>query len=78
MAFVEIIPGADDLDCWQWLGGDTFRVDEQTVTTSARFIWRKTTGEALGDREALYQICKTPSCCRPAHRERRVLNITIY
>jgi len=71
MAFVEIIPGVDDLDCWQWLGGDTFRVDEKTVTTLARFIWRETTGESLSDREALYQTCKTPWCCRPAHREQR-------
>jgi hypothetical protein len=71
MAFVEIVPGTDDLDCWQWFGGDTFRVDDKIVTTPARFIWRETTGETLGDGEALYQICKTPWCVRPAHREKR-------
>jgi hypothetical protein len=71
MAFVEIVSGADDLDCWQWLGSDTFRVDEETVTTPARFIWRETTGKMLSDREALYQTCKTPWCCRLAHREKR-------
>jgi hypothetical protein len=43
MALVRIVPNADDLDCWQWHGGDTFRVDEQTVTTPQRFIWREAT-----------------------------------
>ena len=76
MAFVEIVPGADDLDCWQWLGGDTFRVDDETVRTPARFIWRETTGETLSDRDALYQTCKTPWCCRPTHREKRRVKLS--
>jgi hypothetical protein len=34
--------------CVVWLGGDTFRVDDYTVTTPARFYWEALVGEKLG------------------------------
>jgi hypothetical protein len=41
MALVRSVACADDAedDCWQWIGGDTFRVDDLTVTTPQRFIY---------------------------------------
>src|SRR5262245_47477081 len=55
-------------ECWQWSGGDTFRVDEVKVTTPARFIYQEATGERLKRGEELRQVCKTPRYVRPAHR----------
>jgi hypothetical protein len=60
----------DDEECWQWTGGETFRVDEVKVTTPARFIYQEATGEKLKRGEEVRQICKTPRCVRPAHREK--------
>jgi hypothetical protein len=61
----------DDDHCWRWLGGRTFRADDLTVTTPARFIYQAAMGETLRSDEALYQTCKTPRCVRPAHLEIR-------
>jgi hypothetical protein len=61
----------DDDECWQWTGGETFRVDEVKVTTPARFIYQEATGEKLRRGEELRQVCKTPRCVRPAHREKK-------
>src|SRR5688572_14450876 len=33
--------------CIVWDGGDTFRVDDDTVTTPARFYWEAMKGEKL-------------------------------
>src|SRR5262245_35973748 len=60
----------DDDECWI-VEGDTFRVDDLIVTTPARFIWQEVTGEKLLRGDVLYQTCKTPRCCRPAHREKK-------
>lgn len=60
----------NDDECWQWLGGDTFRVDDDRVTTPQRFIYEEMTGEKLADQEKLVKTCRTPWCCRPAHRNR--------
>lgn len=54
--------------CLVWLGGDTFRVDEETVTTPARFYWEAMVGK-LKPTESLYRTCKTPRCVR--HKEKR-------
>jgi hypothetical protein len=70
MALVERVE-ADDDQCWRWLGGKTFRVDEALITTPARFIYQEATGEKLGAADALYQTCKTLRCVRPAHLEKR-------
>lgn len=57
-------------ECWI-VDAETFRVDELTVTTPARFLYQETTGEKLRRGESLRQTCKTPRCARPAHREKR-------
>jgi hypothetical protein len=73
MAFVRSVACADDAedDCWQWIGGDTFRIDELTVTTPQRFIYQEATGEKLKANESLFQLCQTPGCVRPSHREKK-------
>ena len=73
MALVRSVACADDAeeDCWQWIGGDTFRVDDLTVTTPQRFIYQEATGEKLKDNESLYPTCQTPRCVRPSHREKK-------
>src|SRR6266511_3783248 len=71
-ALVEVIEITDD-DCWQWLGGDTFRVDDLIVTTPQRLIYQEATGEKLSDCEAMYQTCKTPTCFPHAHRETKTV-----
>jgi hypothetical protein len=53
-----------DDTCIVWLGGETFRVDDFTVTTPARFYWETMLGEKLRDDEALYRACKTPRCVK--------------
>jgi hypothetical protein len=68
-ALIRKVEISDD-ECWV-ADGDTFRVDDLTVTTPARFIWQEVMGEKLKRGDALRQICKTPRCCRPAHREKR-------
>lgn len=55
--------------CVVWKGGDTFRVDDETVTTPARFYWKIVTGEKLKETEALYRACKTPRCVK--HKVKR-------
>jgi hypothetical protein len=50
--------------CIVWLGGDTFRVDDDTITTPARFYWEAFLGEKLGTHEALYRDCKTAHCVK--------------
>jgi hypothetical protein len=60
----------DGEECWRWTGGETFRVDDDTVTTPARFIYQEATGEKLRRGDKLRQTCKTPRCIRPAHREK--------
>src|SRR5262245_39105432 len=53
--------------CIVWRGGDTFRVDDDTVTTPARFFWRAIHGERLQDNQILRRTCQTPHCVK--HRE---------
>lgn len=55
--------------CLVWRGGDTFRVDEKTVTTPARFYFESRTGEKLGDNETLRRGCRTPHCVK--HKKRQ-------
>lgn len=54
----------DGDECWI-VEAETFRVDEFTVTTPARFIYQEATGEKLQRSDALRQTCKTPRCARP-------------
>lgn len=60
----------DDI-CIVWTGGDTFRVDDDTVTTPARFYWEAMKGEKLGDKDVLRRNCKTPRCVK--HKKRQTL-----
>jgi hypothetical protein len=60
----------DGDECWV-VEGKTFRVDEEMVTTPARFMYQEATGEKLRPGDALRQTCKTPRFVRPAHREKR-------
>ena len=53
----------DDV-CIVWQGGDTFRVDDDTVTTPARFYWEEMKGEKLGANDVLRRNCKTPRCVK--------------
>jgi len=50
--------------CLVWKGGDTFRVDDDTVTTPARFYWEVYKGEKLEDGDKLRRDCKTPRCVK--------------
>lgn len=59
----------NDEYCVVWRGGDTFRVDDDTITTPARFYWETLLGEKLGPNEALYRGCKTPRCVK--HKEKK-------
>lgn len=68
IAMTERLLVGDDL-CVVWRGGDTFRVDDDTVTTPARFYWEALLGEKLGPHEVLYRACKTPHCVK--HKEIR-------
>jgi hypothetical protein len=49
--------------CLVWTGGDTFRVDDDTVTTPARFYWETMRGK-LEDGDKLRRACKTPHCVK--------------
>jgi len=51
-------------NCVVWQGGDTFRVDDDTVTTPARFYWETMKGEKLGEKDKLRRGCKTPRCVK--------------
>jgi hypothetical protein len=51
-------------DCIVWCGGDTFRVDDDTVTTPARFYWEQMKGQKLEDGDKLRRNCKTPRCVK--------------
>lgn len=57
--------------CIVWDGGDTFRVDDDTVTTPARFYWEAMKGEKLGAGEVLRRACKTPRCVK--HKKRQTV-----
>ena len=48
--------------CVVWYGGATFRVDDDTVTTPARFYYEAVKGEKLAEGETLRRNCKTPRC----------------
>jgi hypothetical protein len=58
-----------DDTCVIWKGGDTFRIDDDTITTPARFYWETLLGEKLGPNEVLYRGCKTPRCVK--HKVKR-------
>lgn len=62
----------EDDECWI-VDGNTFRVDDLRITTPARFVWQEVTGEKLKRSDVLRQMCKTPHCVRPAHREKKRL-----
>lgn len=53
----------DDV-CIVWQGGETFRVNDDVVTTPARFYWEEMRGEKLGDNDVLRRDCKTPRCVK--------------
>lgn len=53
-----------DDHCLVWTGGTTFRVDDETVTTPARFYWETYKGEKLEDGDKLRRACKTPRCVK--------------
>ena len=67
-AMTESVLIGDDC-CIVWRGGETFRVDEETVTTPARFYWELMTGEKLKDHEVLRRACNTPRCVK--HKAKR-------
>jgi hypothetical protein len=54
----------DGEDCIVWEGGDTFRVDDDTVTTPARFYWEEMKGEPLVEGDKLRRACKTAGCVK--------------
>lgn len=59
--------------CIVWRGGDTFRVDDDTVTTPARFYWEAMKGEKLTDNDILRRTCKTASCVKHKKRTSRII-----
>jgi hypothetical protein len=54
----------DGEECIVWTGGDTFRVDDDTITTPARFYWEAMKGEKLGEKDKLRRGCYTPRCVK--------------
>lgn len=63
----EQVDGGEDQNCIRFTGGDTFRVDDSTVTTPRRFIYEYLTGETLPDNVRLRMTCKTDKCIRLSH-----------
>lgn len=61
-----------DDTCVIWLGGDKFRVDDDTLASPARFYWEALLGEKLRDDEALYRACKTPRCVKHKVKRRNI------
>src|SRR5262245_28391456 len=59
----------DGEDFIVWTGGDTFRVDDDTVTTPARFYWETMKGEKLGEKDKLRRGCYTPRCVKHKRRQ---------
>jgi hypothetical protein len=59
----------DGEECVVWIGGDTFRVDDDTVTTPARFYWEEMKGEKLGENDKLRRGCYTPRCVKHKRRQ---------
>jgi hypothetical protein len=57
--------------CIVFTGGKRFRVDDDLVTTPARFIYQALSGQKLPESEYLFRACSTPRCCRLSHMERR-------
>ncbi|MBO0863053.1 MAG: hypothetical protein J2P21_32075 [Chloracidobacterium sp.] len=51
--------------------GKRFRVDDDLVTTPARFIYQALSGQKPPESEYLFRACSTPRCCRLSHMERR-------
>src|SRR5262245_39170123 len=68
MAMTERVRVNGDV-CIVWRGGDTFRVDDDTVTTPARFYWEAMKSEKLGENDKLRRACKTPRCVK--HKKRQ-------
>lgn len=62
LALTERVLVGDDT-CVVWRGGETFRVDDDTVTTPARFYWQIVHGP-LSEDEILWKACKTASCVK--------------
>jgi hypothetical protein len=69
-AMVKEVDMGLDLPCLVFTGGDTFRVDDDVVTTPRRFAYEHLTGEELPDNVRLRTTCKTPKCCRVSHLKR--------
>jgi hypothetical protein len=66
-AMTEEVDCGHDLPCIVFTGGDTFRIDDDIVTTPRRFIYEYLMGEELPDDVRLRATCKTPKCCRVSH-----------
>ena len=61
----------EDDYCIVFTGGTRFRVDDETITTPARFIYQALMGEKLSEAVYLIRTCKTPRCCRLSHQSPR-------
>jgi len=67
-ALTKQVEYGDDV-CIVWTGGDTFRVDDDTITTPARFYWEQMKGEKLGEKDKLRRACYTPRCVKHKRRQ---------
>lgn len=63
IAMTERVLVGDDT-CIIWRGGETFRVDDWTITTPARFYYEAVLGEKLHPGETLWKDCKTAGCVK--------------
>lgn len=63
IAMTERVLIGDDY-CVVWQGGETFRVDDDTITTPARFYYESLLGEPLKPNQTLRRACKTPRCVK--------------
>ena len=67
LSLTEQRDAGEDLPCIVFTGGDTFRVDDFTITTPMRFAYEMVTGEAPPANRRIRRKCKTPGCVRLSH-----------
>mgnify|MGYP001769420438 CR=1 FL=1 len=67
LALTEQREAGEDLPCIVFTGGETFRVDDVTITTPMRFAYEMITGEAPPENRRIRRKCKTPGCVRLSH-----------
>lgn len=66
-AMTEQVEAGAETPCIVFTGGDTFRVDDYTVTTPIRFAYEMVMGEPPPQNKRFWMRCKTKGCVRLSH-----------